>query len=99
MSALTKLMQRVIDERQQTMTKPTKDIEITDVYHPTPADLQQLAERKVMQPVVQITEVTNGNGETIRVAQAENGDVVATEKKQNLAPLAIAAALAYFFLM
>lgn len=50
-------------------------------------------------PIKEIIETTNGNGETVKVALDENGEVVATKKAPNVMPLVLAAAAALFFLM
>lgn len=53
----------------------------------------------VDRPIKEIVETTNGNGETVKVAIDENGDVAATKKAPNIVPVALAAAAAWFFLM
>lgn len=54
----------------------------------------------VDRPIKEIVETKNGNGETVKVALDENGQVVATKKAPpNILPVALAAAAAWFFLM
>lgn len=57
-------------------------------------------EEALKKPIAQIIETKNGNGETVKIAIDENGEVVATKKvPPNIVPIALAAAAAWFFLM
>ena len=67
----------------------------TNVYYPTEAELITYRKRGIMVPITKIVEITNGNGETIKAAVDENGEVVDAEKKPNMAGLAIAAAVLF----
>jgi hypothetical protein len=67
---------------------------ITGVYYPSPEELEKYRQRGVI--VDKVVELTNGNGEVIKAAVDENGEVVDAEKKQpNIAGLAIAAAILF----
>lgn len=50
-------------------------------------------------PPITVKQIKNGNGEIVSVAVDENGKVVATKKQQPLAPIIVAAAAIWFFLM